>query len=527
MPPLPLPTLVRLYLREVDSPAVEVTPELSARRLEGARAFAAYGVETPLALLDESAGGSGDEGVLLTDAALYFSKPLMRVPVELVVAVPTYPDGPRRPGVLAGPVGSMPVPQLKLSAARDGLHRVLNALSTYNRGPTDLPLPNVPGSETPIGELARKHLIHREIGFAGDLPAVALRAIALATEPIDVLAGEQMLAFIDETAGRATEGVLVTDRRLLHRRKDDRRSIPYATVQQAWVEPLPLGSKLEVLADGQRIGIELVRRKKALLPLAAFLDEMARTIPADERSAPLTLKRVTSDPAALVAATTLLGQTEPRSAALCSLLGHMLRTQALAVDVAWDFVQRTLLLHHGLTIGRSMHQGWWVSPLQSADLLFLARNLLGRPYREGVVGEGHALDFAFDPRRAGEWMKSISSGPIGQAVGAVFGVGWVRTPPPPITALRVEVHPLGPRALFCVTAMLEGRPRGLDEVAGPAFAGLDRLLAEREAGLLLARVLLGWGLQAPELLKTPTSALQGRLDQLGAEPGLLVAFALG
>jgi hypothetical protein len=75
--------------------------------------------------------------------------------------------------------------------------------------------------------------------------------------------------------------------------------------------------------------------------------------------------------------------------------------------------------------------------------------------------------------------------------------------------------------------MLEGRPRGLDEVAGPAFAGLDRLLAEREAGLLLARVLLGWGLQAPELLKTPTSALQGRLDQLGAEPGLLVAFALG
>jgi hypothetical protein len=109
----------------------------------------------------------------------------------------------------------------------------------------------------------------------------------------------------------------------------------------------------------------------------------------------------------------------------------------------------------------------------------------------------------------------------------VFGVGWVRTPPPPITALRVEVHPLGPRALFCVTAMLEGRPQALDEVAGPAFAGLDRLWCEREAGLLFARVLLGGGLQAPELLQTPAAALRGRLEQLGADPGLVSTFGLG
>jgi hypothetical protein len=519
--------LVRLYLREVDSPAVEVTPAISAARLEAARGYAAFGAETPLLLLDDTNGGAGDEGGLLTTAAFYLSKPHMRIPLELVTDVPKHPEGPRRPGVLESSAGAIPMPQFKLAAVREALHRAINAISAFNRGHTDLVLPAVPLSETPLGELVRKHLVHREIAFGADLSPLAQRTIALATEPLDVLAGEQLFALVDESNGKATEGVVLTDRRLLYRRQAERLSIPYAPLQQAWADVSPLGSKLEILVDGQRTALVLGKRQRTLPHLAAFLDEIAQTIAPTERSAPMVLKRSNADPAGLGSAAALLGPHEPRTAALCALLSSALRSESLPADVVWDLVNRTLLLHHGLTVGRSMHEGWWLSPLTAADALYLMRSLLGRPYREGAVGEGHGLDLAFDARRAGEWIKAIASGTVGQAVGAVFGAGWGRAPLPAVTALRVEVHPLGPRGLFCVTAMLEGRPLGLDEVAGPAFVGFDRQLAELEARVLLVRVLLGWGLQAQELMQTPTPALCARLEAMGGDPGMLALFGMG
>jgi len=527
MPVLPLPTLLRLCLRAVDSPAVQVTPGLSAQRLEGARAYADYGTETPLLVLDDSPGGSGEEGVLVTSSALYFCKPRWRVPLAHITEAPTYPDGPRRPGMLACPEGAIALPLLKLGAPRDALHRVLTTIAMFNRGSSDPGLPSVPMSETALGELVRKHLVHREIVFPAELSALALRTIGLATEPLDALGGEQVFAFVDESTGRATEGVLVTDRRLLYRRQTERLTVPYAPLQQAWVEGSALGTKLEILSDGQRTSLTLDRRKKALQPLAAFLDEMAQTIPPEQRLAPIELVRLPDDPAGLGSAAALLGQEEPQSTALCALLTSALKVQALPADAAWDFANRTLLLHHGLRFGRSMHEGWWVSPLPAADLLFALRSLLGIPYREGAVGEGHALDLALDARRAAEWAKSIASGPIGQALSAVFGAGCVRTPPPPITALRVEVHPLGPNGLFGLTTMLKGRPSALDEVAGPAFAGLDRQLAELEGRLLFRRVLLGWGSPAQEMLQTPISTLLGRVEQMGGEPRILQEFESG
>lgn len=522
-----LPTLLRLVLREIDSPTVEVVPEPTCTRLAGARTFADWGAEAPLLLLDDSADGSGADGALLTSDALYFSKPSARVPLRLIHDVVQFPAGPKRPGQIPGADGPLALPFLKSSAARDALVRAIAAVAMANGASTNLVLPPLPTSPTPIGELVRRHLIHRDIRFASELRPSVLRAIVLATDPLDGWAGEQPLAVLDESGGAGAEGLLLSDRRLLYRRGAARETVPYSAIRQVGVDSWEADGVLWVQAEGGVTStLSFGKRKRALPAVAAFLQQMIRELGPEERCAPLAVEPTPSDPAGLESAAKLLQQEDPRPAALCRLVSHAVRARAMPLDVAADYARRLPVLGHELALGRAMHEGWWVSPLPSPDLLFLLRLALWRPFRETPSGEGQELWFTFDAGRAAEWAKAVAASPLGATVQAVLGVGWARAKLPPIAALRLDVQPFGPYSLFGVTAMREGHASALDELAAPAWLGLDGRLAPLEARMLLIRVLMGTVFTAAELWPTPEATLQQRAQAIGANAALISSFGV-
>lgn len=504
MPILSLATHLALFTRGAHLKHVAVVPDLEPERVAGARGYASFGGETPLALIDDTEALTGAAGALVTDQAIYFSNPPSRLPLAAVIDVPKYPRGEAAPGVLETKGGVVPLGGFAIEEARKQFHRVMNAISRANLGSTDEIAMAVPLADTPVAELMRRHLVARAIELPVEILGPHLRVLALRFAPIDVVRGEEIFGFVDESFLVHREGLLVTSERFVYRRGDERRIVPFWAIRG--VELHADRHALVLRGDRESAEIVLSRRPGALAPIAAFVEAMVRTVPAEQRVARWPSLAKKGDPSGAMGMIAYLPAAENRGTALCTMVSGAVR-HGMPAPVGEDFARRIHVAIAAIARGHGEHEGFAVSCLPGRDLAFALHRSFGRPLREGPIAGGYAIDFAFDGAAVGAFVERVANDAIGVGLTGAFTDAWKAPPPTPVTDLHVELREIGGLAGFRVTTTQNGRPVSLLSVSPAAHAFVESRLAETELTMLLLRIVLGWGPPPDALFATPLDAV--------------------
>lgn len=505
----PSPMYLRAAIGGVKSNAgLAITPDIPVPKLGGALSFAPQAQpETPLLLVDTSVMLSGKAGMLVTDRAVYFDSPRMRIPLEAIVHPPT-PKSGNAPATLPTAMGPVILPA-PLEESADAMQRALRAIAFYNRGASRLPYAHVP-VPGPVGEIAAMTLRHPELAVAPMVPAGALHAASnVAHAWLDHDAGEELLAFLDETVGgEGTRGVAFTDRRVIAF-GDTPREVHYGYLTGVSLKTGMLTHTLQLITGAGTVGVDTIAKEPVARAVADFLVRLGSLPPAHRQSWPGPAATA-DDPSGALAAMQSLPWPDLRVATILELVHASAARNAMGVDAAKDLVVRALRLQRTLRGGHGRTGPMQRTPLSATDFEVTLRHLLGRPAWEGFDGSARTVDF--DLGRAGSALGTVASNVVGLGLLAVVGVGWVSLGSGNrVQRLRARIWEGPGGAGFSLTTP-EGSP--LARESAKLGGGLLESLAEASAATLLRRTLLGWDAPFEVLFRAPAAELDQRARAL-------------
>jgi len=158
-----------------------------------------------------------------------------------------------------------------------------------------------------------------------------------------------------------------------------------------------------------------------------------------------------------------------------------------------------VLLDRTMLLGRGMREGWWLSPLSSADLSHTFLRMLGAPAAYWPQGTLRTFDFDLGNNRGVG--KAVASTAVGLAALGLFGVGWVSKPGSrPVTHLRVSLRDTPSSSSFTVSGTNNGSwMQPLSYLAPNLLQQMLGILGGSEAQLMFGRCVYGWE-EPPEQL---------------------------
>lgn len=509
----PSPVYLRAAIGGVESSAgLSITPDISPKKLQGVLTFAqpAYG-ETPLLLVDSSVLASGKAGMLVTDRAVYFDNPRARVPLEAIVYAPTSPSVRSGPsgGTLTTTMGVVTLPGMVESSAV-AMRRALRAIAFYNRGASRFDFGHTPVIG-PVGEAAAHVLRHERLHVAPCIPARALHAASnLAYAWPDHDAGEELVAFLDETVAEdGSRFIALTDRRIIAH-GDNPVDVPYASLTEASLKTGMLTNDLVLGTASRRVTVNTIAPAAVAQLVASFLSHVGALPPAHRQAWPGPPADA-DDPSGAVAALRSLPWPDLRVAALLELVHAAVARDVMPVDIARDLVVRAMRLQRTLRGGHGRSGDVQRSPLGAADLEHALSQVVGAPVQQGMHNGARTLVYMLGGGSSSA-AGTLASNVVGLTLLAVVGVGWMTTGSGSSTTsatLRVWEAPGG--AGF---ALLSDQGRPLADAAPKLAGGVLEALAELSAPLLLRRALYGWNLPSHALVMEPDAAIEARARAL-------------
>jgi hypothetical protein len=515
-----LPAFLRLAVGSTGVAELRLAPDIPAKQLAGALAFAQVAPhELPAALVDSTVLQSGKAGVLVTNLAVHLDSPRQRIPLELVQWEPTFPRGFDEAGVLHTAQGSVMLPRMPTKEVSVALARLLSAVAQWVRSGGRFTVGSGMAAG-PVGALAAQWLRGDSIVAQVAVPTPALH-VAGPCLP-DWFApdtDETLLALVDETISHdGTRAIAFTDRRIITNSGSPAVQIPYGAIQSVEVYKGVVSHALRLVVGGQRVEVPTVAPLASAQAMGAFLHNLLQLPPEYRRAAPAAPPDA-SDPTGAVASLRALAWPDPRVSTLFELVHAAHARGDVPIEAARDLVVRTRLLQQALRFGHARHGGHSVSPLSVYDLDYLLWQCLGQPVRQQAMGTSKVLEF--DLRTGGGAGRMIASSVVGLAMLAVVGFGWVGgggSRSQPVFARIAEAA--------C------GSYFGLTDAAGRSLAGpepkiygaLSSALADAAAETLLRRCLFGWNLSPQELHAQPLGALDQRVAALlgRADAGVFV-----
>lgn len=358
--------------------------------------------------------------------------------------------------------------------------------------------------------LVQQHLHRTSTTIHPKIDASIIRfSIACAGVGLDHLAGEQAMAFCDESVrGRFGEYFLFTDRRLLGCFGETRYDVRYSQIRELKVESGIMTRGIFVTHhDGTKTALTF---GGLLQPAGAFFTDLTR-LPADGREPPPRAPCVPgdADPSGARRALEQLGVVDDRTALMLRYVDAALAAGAMPVEIARDFVTRIVLHHRNVHFGRGMAQGRWISAVSMNDLSNLIVQLFGNPLS---VSEQPVRTIELPSNlKSNAVAKAAVSSAIGLASMAVLGVGWVSTARAPIARFKMMVADTGPFASF----RLQGpRGTGLERESPELLHRIDAKLLELEDDVLMRRLARGWSEKTPELLAVTDDQIRARIVEI-------------
>jgi len=513
-------TAMRMFTRDARYRSIFLGEDISPKQRQGALAFAPYGAEQPLALIDESMLRGGKEGMLFTDAAFYQSNPARRVPLAAFRGLAAKDAS----SIQAGGE-RIALMKLNLDGAVDAVRGLFNAVSMVNNGDTDMVLPPLPLVGGAVQKVAHQHLIHPAIHFPGDLEAGVLRNVVSSVRgPLDALCGERVVGLINDSLSGWEDAVIVTSTHLASKLLSEHAIVPYSTLSQVTLSPGTLSTSVTLLTTRGKVEITLRSKPEAARQLAAFLQGLLALPPQLRVGGAFDLE-TDLDPSGAISAMTRCTPPEARSATLLQLIAGATRKQLIPAGAALDLAHRASLLHTTLATGHSTHQGALLSALPEADLQYALQALLGQPLGRQPHPPFTTLDFNIQgPSGAG---KALASSAVGLLAMATLGVGWVSVPGRQVRGLRVTTGAVGHFTGFTLLGMIDKQPVPLSQASPEMHHRLLGALASIEAQLLLCRTLVGWGAPPWDLLAMPLPQLAATARQMADFPISLEPFTRG
>lgn len=482
---------------------------IEPKKLANAQKWASFGGETPLLLLDNSVMSSGKAGVLVTSHALYADEPRLRLELGWLRHPPAYPDGPGGDVRVSTPQGDATLRAMLDDEAQGALSRVLSAIVAINNGQG--PASTMP-VEGPIGELAMRHLVHRDVLLAPAIPPKKLQhAAADFADWIDHASGERPIAFLDETAlGKGDEGLLLTDRRLLAHVGERDWQVPYGAIGAVSGAKGFLEKKLVIDAGPCSAQIPLVTCGDAVEPVATFLRGVAQ-LPHDRRWAPPPGFASEADPTGASALASSFAAPDPRVLLMLRYVHAAVAAQWMPVAMGQDLVARIEIVQRTLAFGRGAQQGLRISPLHGPDFAFVLSGVFGDPVGVWPDSGATTMDFALGRKSN---VGAAASTAIGLALFATVGVGWVSTPKRSIQGVRVVLRDLGRGTGFGAYGAHGGAMAPLAQLEPEALDWILDALDDLEAWTLFERAVFGWELPPQSLLAIDTPTFEHRVRSL-------------
>ncbi|MDQ3035527.1 MAG: tetratricopeptide repeat protein [Myxococcota bacterium] len=358
-----------------------------------------------------------------------------------------------------------------------------------------------------IHSLVQQHLLRRNSKIHPHIERGTIRfALACAGVGLDHAAGEQAMAFCDESArGKFLEYWLFTDRRLCGCQGETRIDVRFGRVQSHTVESGWVARKLHAqLADGRR---ETWSPLDFWDPTVGFLEALL-AIPADAREPPPRPLCAPSegDPTGAQQAMQWLGVLDDRTQLMLRYVDAAFAAGAMPIETGRDFVTRVALLHRNLHFGRGMIGGRWVSPVSANDLSNLMVELFGNPISHSETPV-RTLQLA-SKMRSNAVTKAALSSAVGLASMAILGVGWVSTAKAPPPRFEIMLADTGP---FCSYRLRGPRGAGLERESPELLNQIDVQLLPLEDEVLMRRLAFGWSHKTPELLAIAPEEVDDRL----------------
>lgn len=485
---------------------VHLAPNLDPKKLANAMKWAPFGAETPLLLIDDSVWSSGKAGVLISSHALYCDDPRVRIELGWLQYPPTYPAGASEGPHVWTPHGEVKLKRMILDDVQAAWTRVLSTIVNLNTGRAVGPAKTSP-IEGALGELAMRHLVHRDILLSPAIPTSKLhKAAAHFADWLDHANGERLIAYLDETAlGGGDEGLALTDRRVLARVSDKHFMVPYSALVAVDGNKGFLEKKVAISA-GQFSGqIPLLTNSDACENVVQFLRGVM-TLPPNQRWAPAPTFANANDP---TGAATLAAQLVAPDARVPLMLRYVYEATARGVmgaAMGRDLVERIHVIHQTLAYGRGAQYGFLISPLHGQDLAFLLQGVFGDPL--AVTGDATTRIMDFAVGRSGSAVGAAASSAVGLAMLAVVGVGWVSTPKKTIQGVRLSLRDLGRGTGFAAQGVRGGALLPLQEVEPEVLGWVLDALDDLEALTILQRAVFGWQVPAHQLFSVdhPTLA---------------------
>lgn len=491
---------------------VHLAPAIDPKKLANALRWAPFGNETPLLLIDDSVWSSGKAGALITTHALYCDEPRLRIELGFLQYPPTYPEGPAESPRVWTPHGEAKLKKMTLDDVQGAWTRVLAAIVNVNTGRAVAPQSAAPVAG-PLGELAMRHLVHEDILLSPAIPTPKLhKAATHFSDWLDYANGEQLIAYLDETAlGGGSEGVALTDRRLLAHVGDKHWIVPYGALVGVDASKGFLEKKLALAAGPYSGQIPLISRANACENLVQFLRGVTQ-LPPDQRWVPAPSFASANDPTGAATLAGSLVAPDPRVPLMLQYVHEATARSVMSVEMGFDLVERIHVVHRTLAHGRGAQQGFRISPLHGEDFSFLLHGVFGAPL--GVAGDGatRVLDFAVG--RSGSAVGAAASSAVGLAMLAVVGVGWVSTPKKTIQGVRMTLRDLGRGTGFAAHGALGGALYPLQDIEPEVLDWVVDALDDLEALTIFERAVFGWQVPAADLFGVDPNALAHRVHAL-------------
>ena len=364
-----------------------------------------------------------------------------------------------------------------------------------------------------VADLATRHLQHKSIALPPNLSLANVeRAIAAGGVGLDHTIGERVFAFGDALDQLDLKVFfLLTDRRLAGRQhlvaltsaRISRFQAKLSDIQQVKWKSTLMRKDLQIQAGVNWIDATI---SKFTEHLGKFLDDLVR-IPPERREPPRQPLLIQSqgDASGLVSAMNRI--SDPHCVSLLQIINKKHQRGLFELQTAADMTARVVLLDRTLRSGRGMCEGWWLSPLSTADLVPRFFAMFGQPSAYSPQGALHAFDFDLVTDRGVG--KAVASTAVGLAALGLLGVGWVSTPGSrPVTRLRVLMRDTPFSASFTIAGTNNGSlMQPLSDLAPNLLEKVLSILSESEAQLMLGRCVYGW--------EDPPSQLAARsLDEI-------------
>lgn len=444
--------------------------------------------ETPVALVDATAHGSGRAGFLITSEALWVIADKRRIALSEIVSPPRF-DASR--GLLDTTAGRIALPPLARPESRDALVCAVEAVIAFFAGARSTRVDELV-RRGPVSAAVYAHLLQR----AGVMAEWAISESRLAAlRPLlagmDHLEGERVLAVIEETSrGREDEGVAITDHRFVARRDGETRAVRLSALTAVEVRRADDAWSLRVKSGESGIDVEMRSSAGAAEDLARLLDALLHVPPESRIERGEMPARPTAEEATLAAALSARGGLTPAGAA--------------------DLCTRLVVSERNQRYGRGARAGKHLSPLSLLDLKYALTIAMGAPIRRREVGHEHVLDFSL--RRP----LSARGAPSRRALSVLAPIGfeWVSVPKgPTIATVRVTMTDLVGATGFSVVGLHAREETAADLV----FAEVERGLPLLERELLRRRAVFGLDVSPAQLAEVKNDVLARRIAELREE----------